>query len=240
MESVKNYFIQLLLVVLFLFIPIYASAINFVQIITLEKNGSGIIKLIYSEKESLVKEKNFVVGNLPFSKEKSAEYFNSSNTSIRLFEVGKDPKDNSLTQVTVSMNFKAITDINQMKALSEAKVKFSETDTGKVFVYAITPEFTKANSIDYLLTILTYNGEVKSSNGKMEGKNIQWSRNKQNIDAKKVMDFIATVKTELKTTSNSSNSTGEKEKSCGLFGIELPIILLGGLVISQKLRTSKK
>jgi len=240
MESVRNYFLQLLLVVLFLFIPIYASAINFVQIITLEKNGSGIIKLIYSEKESLVKEKNYVVSNLPFSKDNSAEYFNSSNTNIRLFEVGKDPNDNSRTQITVSMNFKAITDINKMKALTEAKVNFTETDTGTVFVYVITPEFTKANSIDYLLTILTYNGEVKSSNGKIEGKNILWSRSKQNIDAKKVMDFIATVKSEPKTTSNSSNSSDGDKKSCGLFGLELPIILLGGLVISRKLRKSKK
>lgn len=227
----------LLFFVISLFTPIIAGAIDLVQIITLEKNGSGIIKLIYSEKESLVKEKNFVVGSLPFSKEKSAEYFNSSSTNIRLFEIGKDPKDNSLTQITVSMNFKDITQINQMKALSEAKIKFIDTDTGRVFVYAITPEFTKANSLNYLLTILTYNGTVKSTNGKMEGKNIQWSRSKQNIDAKKVMDFIATVESESKTTTNPS---GDKEKSCGLFGLELPLILLTGLVISGKYRRKRK
>ncbi|MBK7158113.1 MAG: hypothetical protein IPH77_06025 [Ignavibacteria bacterium] len=232
----KKIIAQIFIAIICLFTPMIAGAVSFVQIITMEKDGSGIIKLIYSEKESLVKEKNFVVGNLPFTKEKSAEYFNSSNTSIRLFEISKDPKDNTLIQITVSMNFKDISSINEMKALPDAKVSITETDTGKVFVYTITPEFTKSNSISYLFTILTYNGVVKSSNGKIEGKNVQWSRSKEYIDAKKVMDVIATLESDVKTTSKDS---GNKEKSCGLFGVELPLIIFLGFAFT-KLANRKK
>ena len=45
------------------------------------------------------------------------------------------------------------------------------------------------------------------------------------IDAKKVMDFIATLESDVKTTSKDS---GNKEKSCGLFGVELPLIIFLG------------
>ena len=59
---------------------------------------------------------------------------------------------------------------------------------------------------------------------------------KEYIDAKKVMDFIATLESDVKTTSKDS---GNKEKSCGLFGVELPLIIFLGFAFT-KLANRKK
>ena len=232
----KKFIAQFTFFVLFLFIPVFAGAVNFTQTITLEKDGSGIIKLIYSEKETTVKAGNFVVGSLPFSKEKSEEYFNSSNTSIRIFTVEKDPKDNSLLQVIVAMNFKDLNRINEMKALSNAQVSLTKTDSGNVFKYFITPAFTKANFLESVYTILIYNGKFKSSNGDaVANGSITWYRGKEFLNIKDIYLF-ATIESEVKT---ETNTTGEKGKSCGLFGFELPILLIAGLAFNFTKKVSR-
>lgn len=235
----KKSIVKLITIVIILFIPIFARAVNFTQTITLEKDGSGIIQLIYSEKETLVKEKNFVIGNLPFTKEKSDEYFKSGNTTIRLFNVDKDTKDNSLMRVTVGIAFKDVSKLNEMKAFSDAQVTIKNTDSGKVFTYFITPAFTKSNSLDNVYTILNYNGAIISSNGKIAGTKVDWFRGKEFLNTK-VIYLVATLESEKKTDSGNSSADG-KEKSCGSFGLELPLILLGGFIIfSGKLKKMTK
>lgn len=232
----NKFFYQIYTIMLISIFPIVAGAVNFTQTVTLEKDGSGIIKLIYSEKESLVKENKFVVGNLPFSKDKSEEFFNSNNTSIRLFEVSNDPKDNTIIQVIVSMNFKDINKISEMKALSNAIVGLYNTDSGNVFKYVITPTFTKANSLDNVYTILIYNGKLKSSNGDSGKESISWFRAKEYLNKKDIF-LYAVLESEVKTVSKDNEN---KEKSCGLFGLELPIIISLGFVFSKFAKRRKE
>lgn len=228
--------LQLFFCVIILFIPLIAGAVNFSQIITLEKDGSGVFKLIYSEKETVVKGKNFVVGNLPFTKEKSDEYFKSANSFVKAITIENSAKDNSLLEVTVSIGFKDINKISEIKALTNALISLNKTDTGNVFKYVITPAFTKTNSIDNVYTILTYNGKLISSNADAGKGNVSWYRSKEYLNIKDIF-LYATLESDVKTVTKDSET---KEKSCGLFGLELPIIISLGFVFSKLTRRRKE
>lgn len=228
--------LQLLFCVIFLFIPLFAGAVNFSQLITLEKDGSGVFKLIYSEKETIVKGKNYIIGNLPFTKEKSDEYFKSANSFVKAITIENSSKDNTLIEVTVSIGFKDINKISEIKALTNAIIGLNKTDTGYVFKYVITPVFTKANSLDNVYTILTYNGKLISSNGDTGKENVSWYRSKEYLNIKDIY-LYATFESEVKTVSKDNDT---KEKSCGLFGLELPIIISLGFVFSKFAKRRKE
>lgn len=226
--------IKLIIVAIFAFSPVLLNAMNMNQLVTLNKDGSGILKLTYWEKESIVKDKNSMVGSFPFLNEKAEEYFKSTTTFIKGFKVEKYPSDNTYSQVSVIIGFNDINKINQMKALSESQISLVTTDTGAVFSSIITPAFVKTNSIDNLFMILTYEGGIKSSNGTIKGQNIEWFRSKEYLNTNKNISFFATIESMAKT--DTTKKDGGKEKSCGLFGLELPFILLLGLIYSTKLR----
>jgi hypothetical protein len=124
-----------------------------------------------------------------------------------------------------------------MKALKEAQVTFINSDSGKNFAYVITPSFTKSNSLNSVYTVLTNSGAIKSANGKVDGNSVVWYKGKEFLSSKNIL-LLATLESDENSPGNTSS--GEQEKSCGLFGIELPLILLTGLVFSGNLKRRRK
>ena len=159
--------------ILFLFIPIFLGAMNINQVVFLKKDGTGSLTISYFAKESEVKEKNFLIGNFPFQKEKLDEYFGTKNTKIYSSSIEKNAKDNSSLQVTVTITFGSITHLSQMKAFSGVNISLNQTDTGKVFRNVITPDFITTNSLENVYINFKYDEDIKSTNANArEGKNI--------------------------------------------------------------------
>jgi len=169
---------------------------------------------------------------------KTGKYFNSTSTELKNFVIGKYEKDNSYTEITLLVHFKDINKINEMKVLSNTMITLVQSDSGNVFNYTILPGYAKTSLIDNLYVIINYEGNIISSNGKIEGKRAEWFRSKEYLNTSKNIFFIATFEDAQKKVEKTVE--GEKGKSCGLFGLELPLILLGGLVLSAKARWKKK
>ncbi len=222
----KKLLIQLLLCISILFSAKFVAAINLNQIFTLKKDGSGIIRLVYTEKETIVKGKNFVIGNFPFTKDALDEYFNSATNEVYLSEVNKDPNDNSLIVVRVEIKFSDFNKIGEAKGFSNIKMTLTQSDSGNVLTELFTTAFLKSNSIDQIYGVLDYDGKIISTNGKLDGKNAIWFRGKDFVNVTQDIYFVATLESDDEKT--TSGDKEEKGKSCGLFGFEFPVIIFLG------------
>ncbi len=240
----KDAYIKVFLILVLLNLPSFAGAMNLNEIMTLKRDGSGSITFVYWEKESIVKQKNDIIGNFPFNKDSSEHYFNSPTTYIQLFKAGQYDKDNSFTEVSVTVAFTDINKLNGILALKDSQDTLYQTDSGSVFRYIITPAFTRNNSLENVYIILNYEGKVISTDGVITDKNIGWYRAKEYLHSSINLYFFATLEpltnNKVDVNKNSNTSTGTKEKSCGLFGFELPFILLFGLMIRKISRKRKK
>jgi len=224
--------------ILFFLFPGISGAMNVNEIIKLNTDGSGFLNLTYWEKENIVNSKNSVIGNFPFTKEKAEQMFNSANTQLQAFEVGKNAKDNSSTEVKARIHFTNITKIVDVKALNSVIVSFNKTDTGTVLTYMVPAAYGKSNSIENLYVIVNYDGKIRSSSGKLNANSTEWYRSNEFLNANKNIYFVATFEgIQMNDPNKKQPAAGnEKKESCGLFGIELPLILFGGALISRKFR----
>jgi len=122
-------------------------------------------------------------------------------------------------------------------------VTWEETDIGAVYVWFLSPDDLQKSSIETYQVVLSSDPEIKSTNGLMNGKVVTWFvyGNKEN---KYGAYFVTPVKAdgfEIGAVSDSSNKSGDsKERSCGLFGLELPVIMLFGLLLTKNLRKRNK
>ncbi len=238
MVSRNKSFIQFSISLIFLFTPVFLGAMNVNETINLKKDGSGILTFSYLEKEATVKGKNFMIGNLPFTKEKLADYFKAPNSYIQLSTVEKSQKDNTMTQVTVVISFTDISKLGDAKGLAHTNFSYTQTDSGAVLKNTINPDFVKTNMVDQIYYVLKSEGDIKSSNGKVTDKSAEFFRGKDYLNGTEI-NFVATVESDGKTTSNKTVAGEEKGKSCGLFGLELPFLMLGGLVFSFNRKRKK-
>ena len=83
----------------------------------------------------------------------------------------------------------------------------------------------KTQLINSFHLTLTFDDEIKSANGQIKDKTVDWFQ----TDFSKENVLTATLK-----SSGSKSNSNEGGKGCGLFGMELPIILFGGLVLAFK------
>lgn len=225
------------LILLFLFTPIYAGAVNFNQTITLKADGSGSVVIFYLEKESLVKDN--LIGNLPFSKEKIEQFFSSAKIKIFESSVSKSEKDNTLTQVTVSLMFSSLNDLSDLKGLTGEKFEYTKTDTGMVLRNSFSPDFIKSNSINQIYCVLKTDENIRSTNGTIKDKTISWFRSKEFLNTPNSLNFVATLGSSKEIATKNGNEGSGNEKSCGLFGLELPFLMLFGLIYTMSIRKTK-
>lgn len=233
-----------------------SDAGNIYQVINLKDDGSGTIKLSYSAENKMLQKFKFVLGNYPFSEKLAKDYFSSASTTVKSAKLNFNVSD-SVYFMTLEIEFKNLNKINQAKGFSGILAKWIGTDTGAVFSYTVLAGKSAIEFFDPQSYIVDFESSVKSTNGVKAEKKVTWgNRTSKNTNFSKDQTMTAstsgTVPKSLDTTpgtttnQNQDQKTAGKdvkeeksEKSCGLFGIELPLIVLAGYVFRarKKFRT---
>ena len=208
------------------------------------------ISIIYSASNQDIKKNNGVIGALPFTPELAYEYFTFPGAEVIRNVVYKDPADSTnRTGVTIELAVKDLTKINESKALKDIKATFMKSDTGLVFSWFTSSNYITSGSIDTYQFIVNTPMEIKSTNGLLQGKEINWYMWGNKVDPRGY-DLVTTIKSDSKTSEIKSSENNPpvvtdkteppKKRGCGPFGIELPLILLGGMILSINLRRKNK
>ena len=135
--------------------------------------------------------------------------------------------EDSTTHVSLKLTFKDINGITDAKAFSKVKATWKKHADGMLFQYILIKDTANANKPgmnDYKLSYeFEFPNDIVRTNGIMENKKVIWE--KTIADLKEDVEMTAIVK--------------EGTKSCGLFGFELPVIVLSGLflIVINKKRT---
>lgn len=231
------------------------SAVKFYQSSKVKDNGSIIMTFTYSAKESDLKDN--MAGNLPFVIEDVRKFFYSPDSEIKKSLVYIDPTDKSISSVTVDIEVRDINKISEIKGLENFKTHWMKSDTGMVFTWLVPVSFVKTNLIDTYQFILSFEDKIRSSNGVIKENNCNWYifADKMNpggayfiTTVEKTEGNSTTAKTtaepEVKSSGNNKSEDADqqvgKPKSCGVFSIELPVIIFSGLIFSGIYRKRKK
>ena len=202
---------------LFFIAVLISGCVNLDQKTVLKDDGSGTMKVKYWTKSKNVSGDE--LAGFGFTEAKAKANYSSSNTEVSDIVIKKNETNDSLIEVSLNVKFKDINKLTDAKAFSKIKASWAEGKEGKEFKYVLLQDTANAKNMgmnEYKLTYeFEFPGEVISTNGKKDGNTVKWENTV--ADLKKDIEFTATVK-----------SGGKK---CGLFGLELPIIILTGLTV---------
>ncbi|MEP7145418.1 MAG: hypothetical protein ABI792_00265 [bacterium] len=201
------------------------GCLNVRQKTVINEDGSGTINLHYWMRS---------MGDIPYSDEIDGYSFiesevrrkyQSPNTQIKEFKKFDDSKDTT-NHYDLTIDFKDINKLSETPGFSRVKISYIKSNDGYDFKYLIPKdttlkqEYIKADhTLEYTFV---FPKEVKATNGTIEESRdhntVKWIIP---VNEHKVKDFelTATVK--------------DKSGICGLFGIELPLLLLTGFVFSK-------
>lgn len=249
MKLQKVFVIKIFIVLLFTAISSTSYSGIIYQTMNLKDDGSGSIKLNYNNSNSVLRQNNFILANFPFSEKLAQDFFKSPNSTVKTAKLDFRISDSTYF-MTIEVDFKDINKLNQAKGFSNVRVLWTGSDSGAVFTYSLLPGLSVPKFFETQSYIVNFESTVKSSNGVVKDKEVTWgSRSIKNTDFSKDVNLIATTTAKIpvvtsasepnKSGNSPSNTSAEekKEKSCGLFGFELPLILLAGYVFSL---TSKR
>lgn len=219
---------------------IYAS-IKYYQATNLNTDGSISLSITYSALKSEISKNNNIIGVFTFDQKALKEYFNFQGANITKSVAYTDPNDANRTAVTVEIRTKNIFKISDAKSLNDLKIAYLKKDSGMVFSWFIPENYIKSNSIDTYQYIVTSDFDILSTNGILKDKKISWFAFGNKPDPRGYF-YVTTLKSDgdfvssesENKTNNSSNN--EKPAGCGLFGIEMPFLLLTGLILSRKFK----
>jgi len=259
-------FLRYSLLAVFLFQSAFSfSAVKFYQSSKVHSNGSITMTFTYSAKESDIK--NNMIGNLPFAIEEVKKFFSSTVSEIKKSLAYKEPSDKSISSVTVDIDVRDINKIHEIAGLNNFKAGWLKSDSGMVFNWLIPASFMQNNLVDTYQFVLAFDDKIISTNGVIRDNTCNWYVYGNKINPGGAF-FVSTVnatennktttttadtktapdgnqKSENVTKSDGSNKPSdgntetEKKKICGLFGLEFPVILLSGLIITFTYRKRK-
>lgn len=253
--NTKIFFLKCLIVAAVLFnFGSAISAVKYYQSNKVKKDGSIIINITYSAKESELKDN--MSGDLPFTEDAVRQFFSSPNSEIKKCLVYKDPSDKIISGVTLEINARDINKISTIKGFENFKTNWLKGESGMTFNWLVPIAFVKDNSIDTYQFVLTFEDKIISTNGVLKDSTCNWYvfADKMNPGGAFFVAAVSSGENSNKTTVPTETSVktggdkksedvdlqGGKPKSCGLFSIELPIIFFCGLIISYKVRIKKK
>ena len=223
--TTKKFSIALLILFAFLF----SSCIDLKQVTHINKDGSGIITIYYSTKLANLSMGD-ELGDFAFSEIKAKNFLTSANSDVRELQIESKQSD-SAVYVTAIINFADFNKLNTAKSFSKLNTIWERTSEGYKFAYIINKDSVKISNFGegphYLNYEFEFPGEVVSSNGKTEGRKVKWTTD------------LNQLRSGIEMTATVEASSGV----CGMFGFELPIILmLAGLffLTMRNFRSSKK
>jgi hypothetical protein len=214
------------LVIISIFFSLYLSGcVNVDQKTVLKSDGSGSMAIKYWTKSSNVTGEE--LGVFGFTEEKVKANYTSPNSEVSDIKIEKNETTDSLIKVSLNVKFKDLNKLSDAKSFSKIKSSWIKGKDGMDFKYTLLQDTSNANTFgasDYKLNYeFEFPGEILSTNGKKDGTKVIW--NKTVADLKEDLDFTATVKA---------------AKKCGLFGIELPVIFIIGMVSMVAIRNRRR
>jgi hypothetical protein len=216
-------FVPFLLV--FAFAMYLVGCVNLDQKTTIGADGSGSMKVKYWTKSSNVSGDE--LAGFGFTDAKVKSNYTSSSTEPSNIKIEKNTTTDSMITVTLDVKFKDLNKLSDAKAFSKVKSSWVKGKDGMDFKYTLLQDTSNAKQMgmsDYKLNYeFEFPGEVLATNGKKDGQKVTWS--KTVADLKEDVDFTASVKA---------------GKKCGLFGLELPLVLLVGMTFVYGLKRRKK
>ncbi len=108
------------------------------------------------------------------------------------------------------------------------KANWLKSDSGMVFDWTVSKNILQNNFIGELLYIFNFDGEIISSNGDIKGDSVTLWMNPKTTDFTNDVALVALVDPE-----------GKSSSTCGLFAIELPLIV-GGMIFSLRFFKKKR
>lgn len=200
----------------FCFALYLAGCVNVDQKTKLNSDGSGTIKLEYWAKMNNLKSSTDL-GTFSFKEDKAKQNYTSSNSEVKSIKI-EDKLDDSTKHVYMDIEFKDFNKLTSAKGFEKTKASWKDGKDGKDFSFTLNQDTSNAKTMgsdDYKLTYsFEFPSEVLSTNGRKDGKTVIWE--KTLADLKTDVDMTASVKAE--------------GKKCGLFGMELPLTFLIGMI----------
>lgn len=205
----------------FALLSFISSCINLEQTTKINEDGSGAIKLHYwttTTNVSMSEE----IGGFSFNEDKAKQNFSSANSKVEQIIIDQIKSD-STTHVRLDITFKDINKLNEAPGFSKVKTSWikNSNNNDMDFKYIIEKDTIAAGSLGASQYKIEYKfefpNEVISTNGITEGNFVTWNRSVTDLKENIIMN--ATVKT--------------KSGICGIIGIELPVILLLGLILTK-------
>ena len=196
---------------------ILSGCVNYDQKATINSDGSGTMKIHYWAESTNISSGE--LGGFGFTEDKARNNFTSSNTQVGDVKV-EDKKETDTTKSThvyLDVKFKDINKLSEAKGFAKIKASWEKGKEGMDFKYTLLKDTANSGmGMDkYKLTYeFEFPNEVITTNGKMNGKKVSWE--KSLTDLKDDVDMTATIKS---------------SKKCGLFGLELPIIVFFGVIL---------
>jgi len=224
-----NKYLVLKLLMFLIFPLFFLGTVNLYQIGKIRNDGSGTITISYSAKQSFLGPMKYTVGNFSFNEELARKNFESPNTTLKLAKLDYDIKDSTYI-ITIELEFKELNDLAEIPGFNYAIVDIEPSDSSDVFKYVLLKNSELYKYINGVTFIAEFESPVLSTNGTLEGNKVTWKNtiNGKKSDPSNNLVYFANLK------SNGSEGSGEKGKGCGLFGFELPFLVLGGLVLTYR------
>jgi hypothetical protein len=226
MRSIKKYYA----IIFILTAVALSSCINMEQKTVLNPDGSGTMQIHYwTHNSNITAEEVIGFGFTDYTVKKNYTSENSEPTDIIIERIEAD----TTTHVRLNLKFRDIERLPEAKSFSKIRAEWDldEKDGTHKLTYillqdsinALSPGMNEFN----LVHEFTMPGEVLETNGNQSGSTILWENT--------IADLINPVFMNAKVQVSDQNvPTG---KSCGLFGMELPIL---GFLILLVLRSRRK
>jgi len=187
----------------------------------LEKDGSGKMDIHYWTKNSNISNDEFK--GFGFTEQKVKDNYNSSNSEVTEVKVEKNETDTT-THVRLTLKYKDINKLTDAKAFqNKIKPSWKKGDDGYDFSYVLMKDTTVSGATNKLNYEFEFPGEVLKTNGTKDGNKVKWEHKLGDI-SKDDVPLNATIKV---------------KGGCGLFGLELPLITLVGVVVAYGLRRKR-
>lgn len=204
------------------------GCVNVDQKTTLKSDGSGSIKLHYwtSMKNLSMGDE---IGGFSFSESGVKGNYTATGIEPSDIKISENTED-STKHVNLNVSFKDFNKLSDAKGFAKTKQSWAKGKDGMDFKYTLLKDTANAGGMGMEEFKLNYEfsmpGEVIVTNAtSKDGTNLKWS--KTVADLKDDVNMTATVK-------------DEGGKKCGLFGMELPIIVGLGLMLTYTFKNKRK
>lgn len=208
------------------------SCINLEQKMSLNEDGSGTMQIHYwTHNSNITSEEIYGFGFTDYTVKKN---YTSENSQPNDIVIERNDAD-STTHVRLSLKFRDVTRLPEASSFSKISADWSleEKEDVMVLIYRLLQDSINALSpgMNELKIVheFTFPGDVVGTNGMQNGRTVRWENT--------VADLIHNV--DLVAKVDPETQAQEDKKSCGLFGLELPIVFGITLLFLRKTRRKK-